>query len=152
MLYLASNSTLSSNSGAKHSNHWAICDTISVRAQEMCPIRSGPYVAFWWQFVFHRVHRWRYTSLETRSLFACVYVWGKGQSESVIHHSCSIYPVRHRGGSSRAEWSVCQCDTAVAICTANWASPREQVTVLSRPIRNVAHLCQPCMTTSCLLD
>lgn len=69
-----------------------------------------------------------------------------------IHHSCSAYSGRHRGGSHRAEQNVCQFATAVALCTANWASPREQTTVCSRPIWDVAYLCQPCMTTSCVLD
>lgn len=34
----------------------------------------------------------------------------------------------------------------------NRASPGERVAALSGPVRNAAYLCQPCMTTSCVLD
>lgn len=169
LLYLANDSTQSSNSGAKHSSHWALCVTVSVRTQEMCSIRSGPYVAFWWRSVFLWIHKWRYASLETKSLFACVYTCvflvcvcaRERASESErdcerecaaeVHHSCSVYRRWHRGGSPRAEQSVCRRATAVAICTANWASPRERV-ALSRPIWNATCLCQPRVATSSVLD
>uniref|UniRef100_A0A3Q1CAT7 peptidylprolyl isomerase n=1 Tax=Amphiprion ocellaris TaxID=80972 RepID=A0A3Q1CAT7_AMPOC len=55
----------------------------------------------------------------------CLPVCLRGESESEqregpsaeVHHSCSVYQSRHRGGSPRAEHSGCQRAAAAAICT-----------------------------------
>lgn len=82
----------------------------------MYPVRSGPYAAFWW-FVFLWIHRWRYTSLETKSLFACVHAKGKSITEREglsgrvwqrFTTAAAFTSNWHMGGSPRAEQSVCQ--------------------------------------------
>lgn len=109
------------------------------------------------------IHRWRWLSQETKSLFACVlfFFWGKDsqilretaqECVAEVHHSCSGYPSRHRAGSPKAEQSVSQCATAEAICTVSWPSLWEQECVLSNPIWDVAYLCQPFMPAFCVLD
>lgn len=149
-------------SGAKYSSQWALCVTVSGRAQEMCSIRSGPYVAFWWRFVFLWIHRWRYTSLETLSLFACVYlcVWARERERKRESQRVRVY-----GRGSPQLWCLPGPGTgeghpgqnrAYANVPQLWPSARQSGFLpgnkpLCLPIWDMAYRCQPCMTTSWIM-
>lgn len=94
---------INSNSGAQQSNRWAVCDVAPTEAQERCPIRSQPYASPM-EICFPASSRVKIWSLEGGE-GRCVWlrVW---------------FTTAAGGGSTRAEWSPCQHNTAVAICTA----------------------------------